>query len=304
MLAATLGITLGLSGLVATWLAGVRLPIVSGRTYVELVKLDRAGYAGQGGGAVFIVLIGSDYRPGLGGERGDALHVLALNPDLGAGAMLNIPRDTCAQVPGRGTTKINTAHSEGGPELQAEVIAAMTGAPLQYAVSVDFAGFVSIIDGVGGFDADVPYEMSDGFSGAFFSPGPHHFDGNSALAFSRDRHDFGPGDIQRTWNQGHLIVSAFRELRGAYGSPAKRFELLALLYRHSKIHGAGLSDLFRIAQAAYDVDPSRIEHVTIPTSGGDCLGLAGDAGALFADFSDDGVLQGHAGGTPDNPTGR
>ncbi len=302
--AVALGFVLGLGGLFGSWLAGIQLPLVSGRTYLELVKLDHAGYSGQGGGAVFIVLIGSDYRPGLGGERGDALHVLALNPELGAGSMLDIPRDTCAQVPGRGTTKINSAHSEGGPQLQAEVIEAMTGVKLSYAVSVDFAGFVGIVDGVGGFDANVPYAMNDGFSGASFSPGPHHFDGNSALAFSRDRHDFGPGDIQRTWNQGHLIVAAMRKLRIAYASPAKRFELLALLSRHSKIHGAGLSDLFRLAQSAYEVDPGKIEHATIPTSGGDCLGLAGDARSLFDDFADDGVLQAHNGGTPDNPTGR
>lgn len=297
-------VALGLGAIVATWLAGYDVPFVSGRTYVELTKLDHAGFAGQGNGVVYIALIGSDYRPGLGGERGDALHVLAINPTLRAGAMLNVPRDTCAQVPGRGTSKINNAHSEGGPQLQAEVLGNLIGVPIAYAVSVDFAGFTSIVDGVGGFDVDVPFEMSDRYSGAYFSPGRQHLGGAQALAFARDRHDFGPGDIQRSWNQGHLILSAFRGLRSAYASPAARFELLALLQRHSKLHGAGLADLFRLGQLAFDVDPGQIKSVTIPTSGGGCLGLAGEAAGLFADFADDGVLQSHNAGSPDNPTGR
>jgi LCP family protein required for cell wall assembly len=300
----TVGFALGLGALVASWLGGYRVPFVSGTTYVELTKLDHAGYAGQSDGLVFIALIGSDYRPGLGGARGDALHVLALNPALNAGTMLNVPRDTCAQVPGRGTSKINNAHSEGGAKLQAEVLAEVTGAPIRYAVSVDFDGFSSIVDGVGGVDVDVPFEMSDRYSGAFFSPGRHHFGGRDALAFSRDRHDFGPGDIQRSWNQAYLVLSAFRGLRTQYASPAKRFELLALLHRHSEVHGASLSELFRLGQAAFDVDPAQVKSVTIPTSGGDCLRVAGEAVTLFADFVDDGVLQSHNGGAFDNPTGR
>ncbi len=300
----TLGFVVGSVALVGAWINGVDVPLVSGRAAIDVVKLDHASFSGQADGVVFIALIGSDYRPGLGGERGDAMHVVALNPALGEGTIINVPRDTCAQVPGRGTSKINNAHSEGGPELAGAVLADLTGAPISYAVSVDFAGFVSIVDGVGGVDVNVPFEMNDRYSGAYFSPGIVHMGGRQALEFSRDRHDFGPGDIQRTWNQGYLMIAGFSKLRAEYTSPAKRFELLALLQRHSKIHGAKLSELFRLGQAAFDVDPSKIKSVTIPTSGGDCLRLGDGAAALFADFVDDGVLQAHNGGTPDNPTGR
>ncbi len=298
------GFVVGTVGLFGAWISGVDVPLVSGRAYVELVKLDRATTTGGPTGVVFILLIGSDFRPGVGGARGDALHVLALNPALGAGAMLNIPRDTCAAIPGHGTSKVNNAHAKGGPKLQAEAIAKMTGVPLEYAVSVDFAGFVSIVDGVGGVTVDVPFSMTDKDSGAYFEPGVQHLNGGQALAFSRDRHDFGPGDIQRTWNQGYLILSAMRELAAGYSSPSKRFELLASLSRHSQIHGAGLSDLFTLSQAAFAVDPAQVKSVTIPTSGGGCMDVAGSGAALFADFVDDGVLQNHAPGTPSNPTGR
>lgn len=298
------GFVLGIGGLLTAWINGVDVPLVSGRTAIDVVKLDRAGYSGQTDDVVFIALIGSDYRPEVGGERGDALHVVAINPRLRAGTILNFPRDTCANVPGRGTGKINNAHDEGGPQLTAEVLADITGAPIDYAVSVDFAGFTSIVDGVHGLDVDVPFEMSDHYSGAYFSAGVVHMSGQEALAFSRDRHDFGPGDIQRTWNQGHLILAGMAKLRSAYASPSQRFEVLALLQRHAKIHGATLSDLFRLGQAGLDVDLAQIKNVTIPTNSGGCLSISGDADALFADFRDDGVLQSHAGGAPDNPTGR
>ncbi len=298
------GFVLGTVALVGAWINGVNVPLVSGRTAIDIVRLDHASFAGQPDGVVFVALIGSDYRPGLGGARGDAMHVVALNPILGEGTIINVPRDTCAQVPGRGTSKINNAHSEGGPKLAGEVLADLTGAPISHAVSVDFAGFESIVDGVGGFDVNVPFEMSDRYSGAYFSPGVIHMGGRQALEFSRDRHDFGPGDIQRTWNQGYLMIAGFSKLRTDYTSPAQRFELLALLQRHAKIHGGKLSDLFRIGQAAFDVDPTKIKNVAIPTSGGDCLRLGDGAESLFADFVDDGVLQSHNAGTPDNPTGR
>ena len=298
-------LVLACTGLVASWLAGVRLPVVSGRTYIEITKLDRAGYSGQADGVVFVALIGSDYRPGVGGERGDAIHLLALNPELGEGTMLNFPRDTCVPVPGRGTTRINAAHSEGGPALTGEVLAAVTGAPVEYAVSVDFAGFIGIVDGVGGVEIDNPIPMSDGaYSGANFPAGPLRLNGGEALAYARNRHDFGVGDIQRTWNQGFLITSAFAELRRVFQTPSARFRLLALLGRHAKIAGAGLSDLYRLGQAAYDVNPAKVKNLSVPTTGGGCLTLGSEAQAVFADFADDGVLQSHAGGAPDNPTGR
>ncbi len=297
------GFCLGLGGLVMSWVAGYRLPLVSGETYIELAALDHAAYAGPQDDLVFIALIGSDYRPSVGGERGDALHVLAINTKLNAGTMLNIPRDTCAKIPGYGTSKINNAHNEGGPKLQGEVLAELIGVPIKYAVSVDFAGFIAIVDGVGGVDVDVPKEMDDSDAGAYFSVGPHHMDGNHALAYSRDRHDFGPGDITRSWNQAHLILSAFKGLRTEYASPAKRIKLVSLLQRHSQMSGATLADLVGLSQLAFDVDLAKVKSVTVGTTGGSCMEISSAGQGQLADFADNGVLDSHATGTVDNPTG-
>ena len=104
---------LATAGLMAAWLHGVRIPFASGSTDFTFQKFDVARNLGnQSDGTVFVLLVGSDLRPGVSGARGDAIHVLAINPTLGAGSILNFPRDTCVDVPGYGTRRINEANSK------------------------------------------------------------------------------------------------------------------------------------------------------------------------------------------------
>lgn len=296
LLVVTLTLAVALGVLVTAWLAGARIPFASADTYLEIKKVASAHYAGERPEVAFILLIGSDYRPGVPGERADAIHVLGVNTKLGQGTIINIPRDTCAPVPGYGTTKINAAHGAGGPALQAEVVGNLLGLPISYAVSVDFAGFEAIVNGMDGVVVDVPMEMSDRYSGAYFSPGTTRMNGTQALAFSRNRYNFPQGDIQRTWNQGHLILAGMKQLQIEANDNAGRFRLVSLLGRHAKIDGVGLADLYRLGRLAYDIDLNHVKNVTIPVRSGGCAGgltPSGDAAGLFADFADDAVLQSH-----------
>ena len=67
------------------WLAGARVPLVSGATYLRIEKLPPGRSADRIEGApkrpFFVLLVGNDSRPGVGGARGDALHVLGVNPE-------------------------------------------------------------------------------------------------------------------------------------------------------------------------------------------------------------------------------
>ena len=289
-----LTVALAFAGLFTLWLHGVRIPLASGKSLVRVQKLASADYQGAPDGTVFILLIGSDLRPGVGGSRGDALHVLAVNPTLKKGTILNIPRDTCADIPNHGTTKINAANAYGGPTLQAEVIDQLLGIHLSYSVLVAFAGFGSLVNGVGGLNIVPPANMNDHDSGAYFKAGvPYHVDGGGALAFSRDRHDFARGDIQRTANQAMLILDAMAQLRQRASTPAGAFHLLALLGQNATITGIGLTDLYRLGRLAQSVNPANIRNFTIPVGGGQCLPLLPGAASAFHDFADDGVLESH-----------
>jgi LCP family protein required for cell wall assembly len=287
-------VMLAFTGLFALWLHGVRLPIASGKPLLSVQKFASASYQGEPSGTVFILLIGSDLRPGVGGSRGDALHVLAVNPTLKKGTILNIPRDTCASIPGHGTTKINAANAFGGPALQAATINQLLGVHLTYSVLVAFAGFGALVNGVGGLNIVPSANMSDHDSGAYFQAGvPYHVDGGGALAFARDRHDFARGDIQRTANQATLLLDAIAQLRQRASTPAGAFHLLAMLGQHATITGIGLTDLFRLGRLAQSVNPANLRNYTIPVGGGQCLPLLSGAASAFHDFADDGVLESH-----------
>lgn len=304
LLVIVLGAVTALGGTVGAWLAGWDLPFASGAPAVRVTKLH-AAWSGAPGAPVFVMLVGSDLRPGVGGARGDALHVLAVNPDLHGGTIIDIPRDTCAQVSGRGTRKINEANSVGGPAGQADAVAKLTGLPVSFAVEVDFAGFTALVDGVGGVDVDVPFPMHDHYSNSNFDPGRVHMDGNLALAFARDRHTFPRSDIQRTWNQGYLVIAAIRSLAARTHTLAGRFELASLLVQHAQLARMGITDVVRLGQLADAVPADAIKNVTIPyTGGGSCLGVASVAQQLFADVRDNGILDSYPAGTPTLPDPR
>jgi LCP family protein required for cell wall assembly len=293
----TIGITaiaLAFTGLVTLWLHGVRLPFASGATVIKFEKFSTADYQGEPSGTQYILLIGSDLRPGVGGSRADAIHVLAINPKLHKGTVMNIPRDTCAAIPGYGTTKINAANAYGGPQLTAQVVGQMLGVHISYGVLVDFAGFIALVNGVGGVSVNIPFTMNDNDSGAHISvPGTYHLDGGAAIALARDRHDFPRGDVTRTENQTRIIIAAMSQLKARASTPSGAFRLLALLGTNASITGASLNDLYRLGRLAQSTDARNIRNMTIPVGGGGCLPLLGSAPGVFSDFADDGVLQSH-----------
>jgi LCP family protein required for cell wall assembly len=283
-------VALAIGGLTAAWLHGIKVPLASGATWMSVTKLAVADNGAGPSGNFTILFIGSDFRPGVGGARGDALHLISINPSLHAGTILDIPRDTCFNG-----DKINAANvgPNGNPMGQAQAVSTLTGIPINYVIEANFAGFTSLINDVGGITVNVPTQMHDTYSGAYFSPGPTHMNGDQALAFSRDRHDFPSSDLVRTMNQGSLLLDALKDLQHSADSAPGEFRALASLGRHTQIQGIGLKDLYRLGRVADKLDASKIRNIEFPTGGGNCLSTAGSAGSLMADIRDDGVLESH-----------
>jgi LCP family protein required for cell wall assembly len=167
-------------------------------------------------GLLFVLVIGSDARPRqsiTSGTRGDAIHIVAVNPRRGIVSILGIPRDSYVSIPGAGTDKINGALALGGPELMVRTVEKLTGIHIDAYVLTGFAGFERMVKAVGGFSIDIPYAMDDSASGAHFRRGPTHLSGRQALALARNRHDAPGGDFGRSMNQGRIIVAAMREFQ-------------------------------------------------------------------------------------------
>jgi len=263
---------------------------------IEVHEVRDAHFLPVPGQPIFVLALGSDARPGLGGQRSDAIHLIGVNPGAAAGTILNFPRDTYVDLPGRGRNKINAALELGGPRLVAQTVERLTGIPVAFVLLTRFDGLVAMVDELGGLDIDIPFRMADRNSGAFFEAGRAHLGGQQTLAFSRNRYIPG-GDFKRTENQALVILSALTQLRAQTTRPADTLRQLAVLGRHTDIGGVGLPELYRLGRMAVAIDPANVRNVTMPgrvgQAGGASVVFPGGAESLFADMRDDAVLQRH-----------
>jgi len=266
-----------------------------GSTAFEVHKVDQAALNLAGDKPIFVLVMGQDARPGDTQSRGDALHVIGINPKAGKATILNIPRDTWTDVPGHGIDKINTGHYYGGPTLEAKAVSELVGVDIPVVLGTSFQGLSDMVDELGGVDVNVPVAMNDSFSGAVFPAGPLKMDGGAALAFARNRHLAGD-DFTRTQDQAILILAALAKLRSSDPTPAHTLQWMSVLARHTTLDGLGLGDLYHLGRLALSLDPANIRTVTMPGTTGSAANqsvvfVGAGAPALFADFRDDAILQ-------------
>lgn len=285
---------------VLTAVSGGALAFAQTPPVVEVHKVDEGHFTPKPDAPVFILVLGIDGRPGIDSDRADAIHLIGVNPGAGVATILDIPRDTYTNVPGHGRDKINDAYTLGGPDLMAAAVEALTGVHARFVITTTFAGFPRMIDEIGGIDVNVPYPIHDAYSGANFNPGPRRMNGGETFQFVRSRHGVPDGDLNRTVNQGTVIIAALSKLRadGVTSSPAKILKSLAVLGRGSRFTGVGVTDLFNLGRLGLSIDPARVRNVGMPATigmagGASVVFVAPAAGGLFADFRDDAVLQAH-----------
>ncbi len=123
-----------------------------------------------------ILVMGVDARPGSAidiGVRPDALMVLRLDPATGTCNGLAIPRDSLAELPGYGETKINHALMLGGIPYEELVVELYTGIDIDHYALIDFTGFEDLVDAVGGVTITVP----DNLASPAVPAGTHTIDG-------------------------------------------------------------------------------------------------------------------------------
>ena len=160
---------------------------------------------------VTILILGRDTRDtenDIG--RADIIMLLYLNPEEGTGSLLSIPRDTLVEIPGHGEDKINAAYAYGGEELMIKTVSSFLDAEINHYITLDFEGFVRLIDALGGVDITIDRPIVDPKSGANFSAGNHHITGEQALSYTRSR-STELGDIGRIQRQQQLFKELLRQ---------------------------------------------------------------------------------------------
>ena len=77
---------------------------------------------------------------------------------------------------------------------------------INYYFRLNFAGFINIIDALGGITINSDYDFtSQNVAGYHFNQGENFVNGEQALAFARERYAFQEGDRQRGKNQLAVI---------------------------------------------------------------------------------------------------
>jgi len=178
--------------------------------YEALVESMKVGPAGTASGEINrlpdensfdLLILGDDTHPENHGKvrgRTDCIIILHLNPVDRSGFLVSIPRDTKVVLPEHGTNKINAAYAFGGEDLAIQAVEELTGIDIDNYAVVDFYGFVSVVDELGGMDYTFDAPLVDGYSYANFTQaGTFHLNGDQALSVVRSRHATARGDLDR-----------------------------------------------------------------------------------------------------------
>ena len=249
----------------------------------------------RGDRPIFVLILGSDSRPGTPVEEGlcDSIHILGINPAEKRATLVGIPRDSYVPLASGGTNKINVGLPQGGPEGMVATVENLTGITFDYYVLTGFEGLTRIFDALGGLTIDVPYSF-DGYEGTSFTEGRRTMTGAEALEYTRTRKSLSHGDFDRSMNQGRVLQAAFGQFRAEFRKdPAALFEWIALGMRNVSTD-LPLNELLTLAFTSWTIRPARLTNLvavgSVGSAGGASIVSLPSPHPVFEDIAADGFI--------------
>jgi LCP family protein required for cell wall assembly len=170
------------------------------------------------------LLVGSDSRKGLSanqrkklatgrsaGQRTDSMMLLHIPEGSDKPTLVSLPRDSAVTIPGRGRDKLNAAYAAGGPKLLVRTIETVTGVHVDNYMEIGFAGFVDIVDAVGGVEINVRADVDDPKAGLKLKKGTQLLNGSQALGYVRTRKGGALPDFERTKRQRQFLGAVVKK---------------------------------------------------------------------------------------------
>lgn len=257
-------------------------------------------------GPVTVLLLGTDRRPGEEvTPRSDAMMLVRVDPVARRVAVLSLPRDLWAAIPGHGHNRLNAAYlwgerdgpPGGGMALARASVSGLLGVPIDYVAVTDFRGFAGLVDTVGGVTVDVERALVDEqfptlgrqTTTVRFRPGPQTMDGATALTYARVRHP--DSDFERGRRQQAVLIALAEALRDR-GHLAN---LLAAERLSGALVGYVQTDMppelmLELAWALRDLDAAAVERYAL-SEGDVTFGVDNDR---FAQTARPGALEAYA----------
>jgi LCP family protein required for cell wall assembly len=273
-----------------------------------------------------IVVIGSDSRQGTDGQYGtglytdqsDTLMIVHLAADRKWATVVSIPRDSYVRIPscvmGNGQThgpteyKINEAFAIGnlggnktalGAACTIKTIEQDTGVRIDHFVVVNFLGFQSMVNALGGVWVCTPAAIYDPLSGLSLTAGRHLLMGTQALGYVRARYTLGNGsDLERIGRQQDFMSSLATRAKSKLYDPVAMYGFLdAVTKSLTTDSGLGsVSALASLAGSVKDIPTNAVTFVTlpnyprslvVPSDTANVLWQQPQAGQVFASMRDD-----------------
>jgi LCP family protein required for cell wall assembly len=160
-----------------------------------------------------ILILGSDKRAYTGGFRTDVILLVTVNFEQKIINMTSFPRDLYVYMPGYYQERINATQFKGGFQLTAATFEYNFGVRPDYYVMLEFSGFESVINMMGGIDVAVAQSLTDqrdGFGYYTVNPGLVHMDGATALWYVRSRYT--TSDFDRTRRQQEVLLAVVNRI--------------------------------------------------------------------------------------------
>ncbi len=228
---------------------------------------------GEGDGRINIVLLGMGGAKHPGGSLTDSIMVVSIDPTEKSMAMLSIPRDLYVPIPNQKySRKINELYKIGedkkkdyGGVFAKEAIGNILDLPIHYYVTVDFYGFVKVIDEVGGIKVEVdkalydplfPDEDMKGYDTFSVKAGAQTMDGETALKYARSRQT--SSDFDRAARQQKVIEGLREKLlsKGYLSNPKNILSLVKIASDHVRTDFTQ-DELLALAELVKDMDLSK-----------------------------------------------
>ncbi|MDT2003745.1 LytR family transcriptional regulator [Rhodococcus opacus] len=297
---------------------------------LDTESTDIVDAVGQTGDETYLI-VGTDTRAGASGEvgagtiddaegsRADTVMLVNIPADRSRVVAVSFPRDldverpvcqgwdndsgtyTEETFPAADGDKLNATYALGGPKCLVKVIQKMSGLKIGHFVGMDFAGFESMVNEIGGVRVCTTQPLEDDVLGTVLpQPGTQMLDGKTALNFVRARHveAEGNGDYGRI-NRQQRFLSAL--LRGALSSqvllnPGKLNGFINAFTRDTFVENIDTKSLVTLGRSLQNVDAGAVTFLTVPTAGttewGNEIPRTDDIKAIFRAIIDDEALPG------------
>src|SRR5262245_37306798 len=244
--------------------------------------------------ALNILVIGSDTRSGrngkigghVAGQRSDTVMVAHISPGGGRITVLSFPRDTVVPIYGcpsesggfGGQTyqqgaveQLNASFSDGGANCLWKTIEHTTHIHLDNFIQLNFTGFISVINAIGGVPVCLPTAIhKTRYDRLKLSAGRHVLKGYKALQFWRLREDFGLGsDLQRIQRDQLLMVGLVQKVlkTRVLHSLTKTWAIMnAISKAHALTTDTGLTTgrIVTIARSVSGISRKNINFIRVP----------------------------------------